>query len=130
MVSYSSDAPDSPNAIGPYSKITFANGFAFLAGQIPLDPETMVLVEGGIEAQTERVMKNLSAVLTHAGLSFADVTSTTIYLMDFGHFEIVNRVYGRWLGDAKPARATVQVAGLPKGALVEISMIAALRDGA
>ncbi len=126
MVAYSSDAPDSPSAIGPYSKVTMANGFAFLAGQIPLDPQKMTIVEGGIQAQAERVMQSLSAVLTHAELSFADVVSTTIYLMDFAHFDTVNTVYGKWMKDSKPARATVQVAGLPKGSLVEISMIAAI----
>jgi 2-iminobutanoate/2-iminopropanoate deaminase len=125
MIRYVSDAPDAPKAIGPYSQVTLKNGTAYLSGQIPLDPSTMKIVEGGIEAQTEQVMKNLSKVLSHVELSFSHVMSATIYLTDLGNFEKVNAIYDKWLNGSKPARATVQVAGLPRGSLVEISMIAA-----
>lgn len=124
MASYFSDAPDAPQAIGPYSQAVVANGLAFLSGQVPLDPKTGTLVAGGIEPQTEQVMKNLSKVLAHLGLEFSHVVSTTIYLTDLGDFQKVNEIYARWMGEVKPARATVQVAALPKGAIVEISMIA------
>lgn len=124
MASYFSDAPDAPQAIGPYSQAVVANGMAFLSGQVPLDPKTGALVPGGIEPQTEQVMKNLSKVLAHLGLEFAHVVSTTIYLTDLGDFQKVNEIYARWMGNVKPARATVQVAALPKGAVVEISMMA------
>lgn len=124
MIGSFSDAPNAPKAIGPYSQAVVAGGFAFLSGQVPLDPATGTLVEGGIEAQTEQVMKNLSAVLVHLGLGFSQVASSTIYLTDLAHFQVVNGIYERWMSGHKPARATVQVSALPKGAQVEISMIA------
>jgi len=113
-----------PSAIGPYSQAVIANGFLFTAGQIALDPVAGQIVPGGIVEQTERVMENLSAVLAAAGVSWKDVVKTTVYLHDLSHFPTVNEIYGRWLGDARPARSTVQVPGLPRGALVEIDAIA------
>jgi 2-iminobutanoate/2-iminopropanoate deaminase len=113
-----------PAAIGPYSQAVRAANMVFLSGQIPLDPATGAMVEGDIRAQTERVMTNLGAVLEAAGLSFANVARTTIYLTDLGDFAAVNEVYGKRFPENPPARATVQVAALPKGARVEIDAIA------
>ena len=116
-----------PAAIGPYSQGIIANGFLFSAGQIALDPATGQMVEGDIAKQTERVMENLSAVLTAAGLDWGDVVRTTVYLHDMAHFPTVNDIYGRIIGDARPARSTVQVTALPRGSLVEIDLVAATR---
>jgi len=116
-----------PAAIGPYSQGIVANGFLFTAGQIAIDPATGQVVAGDVAAQTERVMSNLGAVLTEAGASWRDVVKTTVYLHDMGDFPVVNEVYGRALGDARPARSTVQVAALPRGVLVEIDAIVAVR---
>lgn len=113
-----------PSAIGPYSQAVVANGFVFTAGQIALDPVAGQIVPGGIVEQTERVMANLTAVLGSAGVSWGDVVKTTVYLHDLSHFPTVNEIYGKWLGDARPARSTVQVPGLPRGALVEIDAVA------
>ena len=113
-----------PSAIGPYSQAVIANGFLFTAGQIALDPVAGQIVPGGIVEQTERVMENLLAVLSAAGVSWNEVVKTTVYLHDLSHFPTVNEIYGRWLGDARPARSTVQVPALPRGALVEIDAIA------
>jgi 2-iminobutanoate/2-iminopropanoate deaminase len=113
-----------PSAIGPYSQGIIANGFVFTAGQIPLDPVAGKIVEGGIVEQTDRVMENLQEVLRAAGASWSDVVKTTVYLHDLSHFPTVNEVYGKWLGDARPARSTVQVTALPRGALVEIDAVA------
>lgn len=113
-----------PSAIGPYSQGIIANGFLFTAGQIPLDPSAGKIVEGGIVEQTEQVMRNLQEVLRAAGASWGDVVKTTVYLQDLAHFPTVNEVYGKWLGDARPARSTVQVPALPRGAMVEIDAIA------
>ncbi len=115
-----------PSAIGPYTQGIVANGFVFTAGQIPLDPVAGKIVEGGIVEQTDRVMQNLQEVLRAAGASWNDVVKTTVYLHDLSHFPTVNEVYGKWLGDARPARSTVQVTALPRGALVEIDAIAVL----
>ncbi|MFL5598669.1 MAG: RidA family protein [Gemmatimonadaceae bacterium] len=115
-----------PSAIGPYSQGIVANGFLFTAGQIPLDPVAGKIIDGGIVEQANRVMENLQAVLESAGASWKDVVKTTVYLQDLSHFPTVNEVYGKWLGDARPARSTIQVSGLPRGALVEIDAIAAL----
>ena len=115
-----------PAAIGPYSQGVVTNGFLFTAGQIPLDPVSGKIVDGGIVEQTERVMANLQEVLRAAGASWNDVVKTTVYLHDLSHFPTVNEIYGKWLGKARPARSTVQVPGLPRGALVEIDAIAAL----
>ena len=113
-----------PAAIGPYSQAIVANGLVFTAGQIPLDPETMKLVEGDITAQTERVLQNLAAVLAEAGSGFDRVVKTTCFLADLNDFAAFNAVYGRFLGTNPPARSTVQVAKLPAGALVEVECVA------
>ena len=115
-----------PSAIGPYSQGVIANGFLYAAGQIPLDPGSGKLVEGGIVEQTNRVMQNLQEVLGAAGVTWKDVVKTTVYLSDLANFPTLNDVYGKWLGDARPARSTVQVSALPRGALVEIDVIAAV----
>jgi len=115
-----------PSAIGPYSQAVVANGFVFTAGQIALDPVAGQIIPGGIVEQTERVMENLTAVLAAAGVAWPDVVKTTVYLHDLSHFPTVNEIYGKWLGEARPARSTVQVPGLPRGALVEIDAVAAL----
>lgn len=115
---------DAPTAIGPYSQAIVANGFVFTAGQIPLDPATMKLVEGDITAQSERVMRNLEAVLIAAGSSLARVVKTTCFLSDLANFAGFNEVYGRAFTDAPPARSTFQVAALPMGALVEVECVA------
>jgi 2-iminobutanoate/2-iminopropanoate deaminase len=117
-----------PAAIGPYSQAVIAGGFLFTAGQIALDPASGQIVEGGVNEQTERVMQNLKAVLDKAGLEMNDVVKTTVYLHDMADFPAVNEIYGRWLGDARPARSTVQVTALPRGALVEIDMVAVTRS--
>ena len=113
-----------PHAIGPYSQAVRTAGFVFLSGQIALDPATGTLVTGSAAIETERVMENLAEVLKAAGLTFDHVVKTTIYLVDFADFDAVNEVYGRRFRRVLPARATVQVAALPKGARVEIDAIA------
>lgn len=120
-------SPNAPAAIGPYSQAVRSGDLLFLSGQIPLDPATGQLVPGGIEAQTERVMENLEAVLAAAGGSFKNVVKTTVYLTDLGAFQAFNTAYARFFPDPPaPARATVQVAALPRGALVEIEAVARL----
>ena len=116
-----------PVAIGPYSQAIVAGGFLFSAGQIALDPASGQIVDGGVTAQTERVMMNLLAVLQSAGLDWKDVVKTTVFLHDMADFPTVNEIYGRILGDARPARSTVQVSALPRGALVEVDLVAATR---
>jgi 2-iminobutanoate/2-iminopropanoate deaminase len=116
-----------PAAIGPYSQGIIAGNFLFTAGQIALDPATGQIVQGDVTAQTERVMRNLTAVLENAGTSWSDVVKTTVYLQDMADFPRVNEVYGRMIGDARPARSTVQVSGLPRGVLVEIDAVAVVR---
>jgi 2-iminobutanoate/2-iminopropanoate deaminase len=113
-----------PAAIGPYSQAITHGGLVFTAGQIPLDPASMQLVEGDVAAQTERVMQNLSAVLEAAGASLGSVIKTTVFLSDMNDFAAMNEVYGRWFGEHAPARSTVQVARLPRDARVEIECIA------
>jgi 2-iminobutanoate/2-iminopropanoate deaminase len=113
-----------PAAIGPYSQAIRAGDWLFFSGQIPLDPHSGELVDGGVEEQTRQVMANIGAVLAAAGLDFSSVAKTTIYLTDLQAFAVVNAVYGRYFEGTPPARATVQVAALPKGALVEIEGIA------
>ena len=116
---------DAPKAIGPYSQAIQAGGFVFCSGQIPLDPKTGEMVGvGDVRAQAKRVMDNLGAVLAAGGASFQTVVKTTIFLADLADFGAVNEVYGSYFKDAPPARATVQVAGLPRGSLVEIEAIA------
>lgn len=116
-----------PAAIGPYSQAIVANGFVFTAGQIAIDPASGHVVTGGVVAQTERVLQSLRAVLEAAGSSFADVVKTTVYLHDMNDFPAVNETYAKAFGDARPARSTVQVSALPRGVLVEIDAIAALK---
>jgi 2-iminobutanoate/2-iminopropanoate deaminase len=113
-----------PAAVGPYSQGIVVDGLLFCAGQAALDPSTGNLVEGGIEPETERVMANLTAVLDAAGATWNDVVKTTIFLVDMADFATVNGIYGRHVGDPPPARSTVGVAALPKGAHVEIEAIA------
>jgi 2-iminobutanoate/2-iminopropanoate deaminase len=119
--------PDAPAAIGPYSQAIRSGDLLFLSGQIPLDPKTGEMIEGDVRAQAERVMENLAAVLAAGGASFGRVLKTTIFLTDLGDFKTVNEVYAkRFEGVAPPARSTVQVAALPRGAKVEIELIARL----
>jgi len=113
-----------PQAIGPYSQAIKANGFIFASGQIPLNPVTMQIVEGGIEEQTRQVLDNLVAVLEAAGSSLDKVVKTTVYLADMGEFAAMNEIYSKYFGGAKPARATVQVARLPRDVKVEIDLVA------
>ena len=112
-----------PAAIGPYSQAVDVDGFLFCSGQLGLDPATGDLVEG-VEAQAERALRNLGAVLDAAGLAWADVVKTTIFLTDIGDFAAVNGVYARFMPDPPPARSTIQVAALPKAGLVEIEAVA------
>ena len=116
-----------PTAIGPYSQAIDAGDLVFLSGQVPIDPKSGELVQGDISVQTDRVLDNLAAVLEAAGCSFADVVKTTIYLTDLGDFQVVNATYAKRFTAAPPARATVQVSALPKGARVEIDAIAKKR---
>ncbi len=112
-----------PTAIGPYSQATESNGFLFCSGQIGLDPETGEL-RPGIEIQTNQVLENLKAVVEAGGSSLENVVKTTIYLKNLSDFQTVNEIYGKFFEPFKPARATVEVSGLPKGALIEIDLIA------
>jgi 2-iminobutanoate/2-iminopropanoate deaminase len=116
-----------PAAVGPYSQGIVTDGFLFTAGQASLDPQSGQIVEGGIEPETERVMANLTAILDAAGATWADVVKTTIFLVDIDDFATVNAIYARFLTDPPPARSTIGVAALPKGARVEIEAIARLR---
>lgn len=118
------NTPLAPTAIGPYSQGVVSNGLLFSAGQIPLVPETMTLLDGSIEDQTRQVLKNLDAVLAAANTDWNRVVKTTVFLADMADFEAMNKIYAEHLGDAKPARSTVQVAALPKGAKVEIELVA------
>jgi len=118
---------EAPKAIGPYSQAIASGDLVFTSGQIPLDPKTQEMVKGDIRAQAERVMENLRGVLQAAGTSFGQVVKTTIFLADLADFAAVNEVYGKRFTGSPPARSTVQVAALPKGARVEIEMIAVRR---
>jgi len=115
---------DAPQAIGPYSQAIKAGGLVFLSGQIALDPATGNVIQGDVAAQTERVLKNLSAVLNAAGSSLDHVVKTTVFLKNMSEFAAMNEVYGRFWKSAPPARSTVEVARLPKDVLVEIDVIA------
>jgi 2-iminobutanoate/2-iminopropanoate deaminase len=123
-VKHAVSSPDAPKAIGPYSQAVRAGQLLFLSGQVPLDPATGQMVAGDIAAQTRRVFENLGAVLKAGGRSFADVVRTTVFLADMNDFAAMNEVYGQYFSEPYPARATVQVARLPKDARVEIDMIA------
>ena len=120
---------DAPAAIGPYSQGVRVGSTIYFSGQIPLDPKSGQIVSGGTDAQMKRVMTNLGALLRAEGLTFENVTKTTIFLADLGDFQTVNEIYGSFFKQAPPARSTVQVAALPKGARVEIEVIA-VADGA
>ena len=115
---------DAPQAIGPYSQAIKAGGFVFTAGQIPIDPATGKLIEGDVKAQTERVLKNLSAVLAAAGSNMDRVVKTTVFLKNMSDFPAMNEVYGQFFKNEPPSRSTVQVAALPKDALIEIDVVA------
>ncbi|GAB5494174.1 MAG: RidA family protein [Phototrophicaceae bacterium] len=117
-----------PAAVGPYSQAIVANGFVFTAGQIPLIPSEGKMLDGDIKAQTRQVMENLSAVLGEANSNFDNVIKTTIFLASMDDFAQVNEVYGEFFSSNPPARSTVEVAGLPLGALVEIEMVALLNE--
>jgi 2-iminobutanoate/2-iminopropanoate deaminase len=117
-----------PKAIGPYSQAVTVNGFLFTAGQVALDPDTGELVPGGITEQTTRALENLRAVLAAAGTDFSQVVKTTVFLVDMTDFTDMNAVYARAFADHRPARSTVAVAGLPRGARVEIEVIAAVKS--
>lgn len=115
-----------PGAIGPYSQAVKAGGMVFCSGQIPIDPSTGEFVSDVVSEQTEQVLKNLGEVLTAAGTGLSNVVKTTVFLTDMNDFAEMNEVYARYFGENKPARATVQAAGLPRGARVEIDCIAVL----
>lgn len=116
-----------PQAIGPYSQAIKSGGFLFTSGQIAIDPATGNIIEGDVQAQTERVMKNLSAILEAAGLTLRNVVKTTVFLKSMGDFAPMNEIYGRHFGEHRPARSTVEVARLPKDVLVEIDVVAELK---
>lgn len=118
------ETKEAPQAIGPYSQGVRAGDYLFFSGQIPLDPGSGALVDGGIGEQAERVMCNMAAALAAAGLGFSQVVKTTIFLTDLADFAAVNEIYGRRFQGVFPARSTVQVAGLPKGAKIEIEWVA------
>ena len=115
---------DAPQAIGPYSQAIKANGFIFVSGQIPVDPASQQIIPGDVAAQTERVLQNLAAILKAAGSGIEKVVRSTVYLKNMGEFAAMNEVYARHFTSAPPARATVEVARLPKDVLVEIDVIA------
>jgi 2-iminobutanoate/2-iminopropanoate deaminase len=117
--------PNAPRAIGPYSQATRARGLLFTAGQVGFDPSTGELVDGGIAEQTERVLLNIRAILQASGLDMANVVKTTVFLVDMADFAAMNTAYADAFGDHRPARSTVAVAALPRGARVEIEAIAA-----
>ena len=116
--------PDAPKAIGPYSQAIKANGFVFISGQVAIDPATQQVINGDVAVQTERVLKNLGAILKAAGTGLANVVRSTVFLKNMGDFTAMNEVYGKYFTDAPPARSTVEVARLPKDVLVEIDVIA------
>lgn len=118
------ETKNAPSPIGPYSQAIRANGFLFVSGQIALDPATGSIIPGGIEEQTRQVMKNLSVILEAAGSGLAKVVKTSIFLTNLDDFARLNRIYGEFLGEIKPARSTVQVARLPREVLVEIEAVA------
>ena len=117
--------PDAPAAVGPYSQAIASGDFLFCAGQIPLEPATGALVEGDAATQTTRVLENVQAVLAANGMTFGNVVKSTVFLTDLGDFAAMNGVYGKYFAEPFPARSTIQVAALPRGANVEIEVIAA-----
>lgn len=124
MTRHAISTTGAPAAIGPYSQGIASGDLVFCSGQLGLDPATGELVDGGVEAQAERALRNLTAVLDAAGLTFGDVVKTTIFLADIGDFATVNGIYAAFMPDPAPARSTFAVGALPKGALVEIEAIA------
>ena len=122
-------SPNAPKAIGPYSPAVRTGQLLFVSGQVPIDPATGQMIDGDITAQTRRVFENIGALLTAGGRSFADVARTTVFLADMNDFAAMNEVYGRYFSEPYPARATVQVARLPKDARVEIDVIATYDQG-
>ena len=123
---YISEVPNAPRVVGPYSLAVVANGFAYLAGQIPINPETGKLIGETIQEQTEQTMKNILTILKHLDLDFSKVVKTTIFLTDLSNYQVVNGIYENALGGFKPARSAVQVVALPMGSKIEIEMIAAV----
>ena|SRR5438045_8659364 len=115
---------DAPQAIGPYSQAIRANGFVFVSGQVAIDPSTQQVISGDVAAQTDRVLKNLSAILKTAGSGLEKVVRSTVFLKNMGDFAAMNEIYGRHFSTAPPARSTVEVARLPRDVLVEIDVIA------
>lgn len=113
-----------PAAIGPYSQAIKAGNLLFISGQVPFNPETMEIVEGGVEEQTTRVLENLKAILAEAGASFDNVVKTTVFIKDMNEFGMINEIYAKYFGENKPARACVEVARLPRDVKVEIEAIA------
>ena len=124
MLKHAVSSPDAPAAIGPYSPAVRAGQLLFVSGQVPIDPATGQMIEGDVAAQTRRVLDSVGALLLAAGRSFADVVRTTIFLADMNDFASVNAIYAQYFSEPYPARATVQVARLPKDARVEIDVIA------
>jgi 2-iminobutanoate/2-iminopropanoate deaminase len=120
---------EAPGAVGPYSQAVRVGSTIYCAGQIPLDPKTGQIVAGGIDAQARRVLDNVAAVLRAEGLGFENIVKTTIFLTDLADFQTVNEIYGSYFKQAPPARSTVQVPALPKGARIEIEVIAVADDG-
>jgi|SRR6266480_4014397 len=120
---------DAPAAIGPYSQGVRVGSTVYYSGQIPLDPKTGQLVSGGIDAQTRRVLENITGLLKAEGLSFDNIVKTTIFLADIGDFQAVNEIYGSYFKQAPPARSTIQAGALPKGARIEIEVIAVADSG-
>ena len=116
---------NAPAAIGPYSQATEVNGFVFASGQLPIDPATGAFPEGGVQEQTRQSIKNVKAILEEAGLTLANVVKTTVYLADMGDFAAMNEVYSQFFAQPYPARSAVAVKALPKGALVEVEVVAA-----
>ena len=116
--------PDAPKAIGPYSQAIRANGLVFISGQVAIDPATQQVIEGDVTVQTERVMKNLAAILSAAGSSVEQVLRCTVFLKSMNDFAAMNAVYGKYFSSGPPARSTVEVSRLPKDVLVEIDVIA------
>ena len=115
---------EAPKAVGPYSQAVAVGNFLFCAGQIPLDPATGELIEGDVTAQTDRVLQNVAGVLRANGMTFANVVKSTVFMVDLANFAAMNAVYSKYFSEPFPARSTIQVAGLPKGAQVEIEVIA------
>ncbi len=115
-----------PKAIGPYSQAVKCENLLFISGQIPIDPETQEMVKGGIEEQTKQVMENIKAIIEEAGINMEHIVKTTIFLKNLNDFQTVNEIYGSYFKEHKPARATIEVSNLPKGALIEIEAVACI----